>query len=500
MLTKIRRALPLLASVALILGLGGVAAWGHLATAGHVLQTQRTDRLRLEQTLGGLTAQYLQFNFLDTQRDADAVTWNLRPNDAADRAALQRTVLGSHLNTYGAMLTTPLGQPLTSYATGALPSPLDPGLGPLRLALLAGRPGLSNVLHAGTTPVVAFAVPVRRAGAVVGLLVSFADLRTWPLQVYNSTLNVGPSARPYVVDAGGTVTASGTVAAVGKPLDAVPTSLSQARSAVLTTTRHGVDSVVSYSPAGFGWTAVTIQPQAAFSSGLQARSQRDALALVALLTLVVLVLLWLNHSRQRALRRLADERLQDPLTGLAQRRLFHLKLESALARQLRTGAPLTVVYCDLNDFKAVNDTYGHNVGDQLLVAVARRMDATTRADDFVARLGGDEFALVLEGTDAQEAAEVVARLRAAVEQPLALNGNALQPRIAIGAAVLRDPDRADDLLAEADLAMYRVKHGGTDSPVVVLSALPASREDAPQVVPPRSPLDLTADQPEHRPL
>ncbi|MGB8649726.1 MAG: diguanylate cyclase [Mycobacteriales bacterium] len=478
--TQVRKALLLGASVGLILVLGLLAAWGQLSTAARVDRVQRADRLQLQVTLGGLTGQYLQFAFLDAQRAAAAVPWSLRPDDPADRGRLEQAVHASPLASYGATLTTPEGRPLTSYAPGGLPSPLDPGLQPLRRALAAGRPGLSDVLRSGSTSLVAFAVPVLRTGKVAGLLLVYADVRSWPLQGYDSTLSLGHSAKPYVLDVEGTVTASGDSAAVGTRLTGLPAAATAGGSGVTTVSRAGRRVVVSYSAAAYGWSVVTLEDEDAFSSGLQASSQRDAIALTVLLTLVVVLLVWFNHSRQKALRRLAEDRLYDPLTGLALRRLLGLRLEAAVARHRRSRAPLAVLFCDLDGFKAVNDGFGHAVGDQLLVAVASRMREAVRENDFLARLGGDEFLVLLEATDSEEVAVVGARLRAAVEQPLVLDGVELQPRISVGGAVLRDQSRADDLLRAADLAMYEVKHGTVTEAVVVLDRTedPKLLEDA----------------------
>lgn len=470
-LTLLRKTLLLLVSVALVVGLGAVAAWGHLSTARHVDAAQRADRLRLQQTLSGLTDQYLQFAFLDTQRAAAAARWRLRPGDSTDRAHLQQVVTGSPLASYGATLTTVTGRPLTSWAQGELPRPTDPGFAPLRAALEAGKPGLSSVLQVGDRSLIAFAVPVAQDGAVAGLMLAFADARTWPLQDYDSTILLGEKAATYVVDANGRVAASSRPSSVGHRLDRLPAVVTAGGNGVVDVRGGGRTDVVSYAPVGHGWTTLTTQDSEAFSGGVQSRSQRDALVLVVLLTVVVVLLAALNHKRLQALRRLAEERLHDALTGLPQRGLFSFRLDAALARQRRTGQPLTVLYCDLDGFKHVNDTLGHNAGDQLLVAVARRLRAVTRDEDFVARLGGDEFALIIEGADAAEVREVVARLLGCVQQPVPVGTQVVQPRISVGAAVLQDAGRADDLLREADMAMYQAKKHRLPGSVVVLEAL-----------------------------
>jgi diguanylate cyclase (GGDEF)-like protein len=477
MLRQARRALPLLLSALLVGVLGGLAVWGHLEGDRQVGSAQRADRLRVQQILTGLTEQFLQFVILDTSRAAEGESWNLRRGDAQDQAALARLARTSHLTTYGATLTTLAGERLSGYASASAPSPGDAGFAPLRRALLAGRPGVSDLVRAGDRDVVAFAVPVRREGVPVALLLVYADARTWPLQAYDRSIDLGPSAVTHVVDGRGRVVTSNDPSTLGTQLPDLPKGVTAEDRGVVTVSRAGRQEVVSWAGLDNGWMTITTQPLEAFSSGRASDSRRELALLVALVVAVMVVLLGLNHLRARALRRLAEERLHDPLTGLAQRRLFELRLDAAFARQRRSGNPLALLFCDLDAFKSVNDTYGHNVGDRYLAAVAQRLLGETRDDDLVARIGGDEFAVLLEGTDVGEAERVAQRLREAVDQPLELGGTQLRPRVSVGVAVLRDPSRADDLLAEADLAMYRVKRGDADG-VVVLDA--AAHEVVPQ--------------------
>ena len=162
-------------------------------------------------------------------------------------------------------------------------------------------------------------------------------------------------------------------------------------------------------------------------------------------------------ARQEELRRQA---FTDPLTGVANRALFLDRLEHVLEQHARDGRAVAVVFLDLDDFKLVNDSYGHAVGDELLVRVAERIVGATRAGDTVARLGGDEFAVLLEGSpDAGDAAE---RIRAALARPFLLTGAGAEPAIGVSvgvAAVGPDdaPVGADALLARSDAAMYADK-------------------------------------------
>ena len=161
--------------------------------------------------------------------------------------------------------------------------------------------------------------------------------------------------------------------------------------------------------------------------------------------------------------RLVDEMthqaMHDQLTGLANRLQFTGQLRDALSRAREEIQPVTLLYMDLDGFKPVNDEFGHDVGDQLLVAVAKRLASCTRAEDTVARLGGDEFAvLIASQTAPADAEEVSDRLAAAVMRPFVIDGHQLHLGISIGRAVFPiDADDADGLLRCADAAMFSVK-------------------------------------------
>ncbi|HTP23936.1 MAG TPA: diguanylate cyclase [Solirubrobacteraceae bacterium] len=161
--------------------------------------------------------------------------------------------------------------------------------------------------------------------------------------------------------------------------------------------------------------------------------------------------------------RLVDEMthqaLHDQLTGLANRLQFTGQLRDALSRAREEIHPVTLLYMDLDGFKPVNDEFGHDVGDQLLVAVAKRLASCTRADDTVARLGGDEFAVLIDSQTAPaDAEEVSDRLAAAITRPFVIDGHRLHLGVSIGRAVFPiDADDADGLLRCADAAMFGVK-------------------------------------------
>jgi diguanylate cyclase (GGDEF)-like protein len=161
----------------------------------------------------------------------------------------------------------------------------------------------------------------------------------------------------------------------------------------------------------------------------------------------------------RLLDEVSHQALHDPLTGLGNRLQFSRRLRAAIERARQNVQPLTLLYLDLDGFKPVNDEFGHDVGDQLLVAVARRLNACTRADDAVARLGGDEFAVLIDSQTAPHDAEKVSdRLATALTEPFVIDGHELHLGASIGRAVYPiDADDADGLLRCADAAMFEVK-------------------------------------------
>jgi diguanylate cyclase (GGDEF)-like protein len=159
---------------------------------------------------------------------------------------------------------------------------------------------------------------------------------------------------------------------------------------------------------------------------------------------------------------LAHQAGHDPLTGLANRTRIHQFMDDAIKAARRRGEMFALLLLDLDSFKDVNDSLGHDSGDRLLREVARRLQEQVREGDMAARLGGDEFCLLLRDIDdAEQAAEVAQRCLDALAEPLALKGMAIGVRGSIGIALY--PDDAGEtnaLLMAADTAMYAAKHGG----------------------------------------
>jgi diguanylate cyclase (GGDEF)-like protein len=156
---------------------------------------------------------------------------------------------------------------------------------------------------------------------------------------------------------------------------------------------------------------------------------------------------------------LAEQATRDPLTGLANRRLLDELLGLALRSVNRSGGRLTVAFLDLDDFKTVNDTHGHEAGDTVLRATAARLEAVVRDADVVARYGGDEFVVVYEGADDHEVRDLVERIHGALSAPIEVGGGvAVQCRASVGIADTRSTAPiASELIGAADRAMLEVK-------------------------------------------
>lgn len=181
--------------------------------------------------------------------------------------------------------------------------------------------------------------------------------------------------------------------------------------------------------------------------------ERSLLLLAPLLAATAVAL----RTAARSLRRRHDA-THDPLTGLANRRLFDQELDAVLRVGAPGDDPVALVLVDLDGFKSINDSYGHEHGDRVLVEVAERMAAVCRPSDVVARIGGDEFALLLPRTDPAAAGEVVARLEEAIDRPIDLDGTPASVGASAGLAVAPgDGCSAGALLRSADDAMYQAK-------------------------------------------
>jgi two-component system cell cycle response regulator len=156
--------------------------------------------------------------------------------------------------------------------------------------------------------------------------------------------------------------------------------------------------------------------------------------------------------------------ITDGLTGLWNRRLFDLRLSEELQRAIRFQEPFGLILIDLDHFKAVNDRFGHQAGDAVLVEVARRLTDATREVDVVTRFGGEEFALILPKTPVAGTMRLANKVREVVaEQPFAAGDASIPLTVSVGAACYPEHGlSAPELVAAADAALYRAKDGGRD--------------------------------------
>jgi diguanylate cyclase (GGDEF)-like protein len=218
-----------------------------------------------------------------------------------------------------------------------------------------------------------------------------------------------------------------------------------------------------------GWTVATFGALA----GEGVFGDANALALliggIALSALLAALVFVLATGRSRALRlvgertgELRHQALHDALTGLPNRTLISDRIEQLLARNRRAGTDGAALYVDLDEFKNINDTLGHEAGDRLLVAVAARLRSTLRDADTIGRMGGDEFVVLIDGGELTVAPNLVAeRLLDVMRQPFQLDeaGTPLTINTSIGIAV-GDRASAGEMLRDADVALYQAKAGG----------------------------------------
>ncbi len=320
-------------------------------------------------------------------------------------------------------------------------------------AAVAGGVGISGLVPSAArrVPVTAVAIPF---DTVVGRRVlsgAFTPQKT-PLGAYLSSVVPVQGANAFLVDESGDVLASGDGVA------AMPAGLTKLREGVTQVSVGGDAVTAAVSPIeGAPWRVVLTVP----SHGLHAPVERGrrapwillgAFAAVGIATLSLLQRLSRARSEAHATAR------TDKLTGLPNRRAMEEALTGAVARAIRHGEPLALLMVDLDHFKSINDSHGHNVGDAALRVATEQLDQAARAGDMAGRWGGDEFIVALSHTDLDGGMVVAERIREAIagaqlqEHPVTLSAS-------IGLAVLH-AGGADALLRDADAALYAAKDAG----------------------------------------
>jgi diguanylate cyclase (GGDEF)-like protein len=488
----LRRYASLVLVLALIVGGGLVGVVTARAATDRAVEVRRADRDAFRSVVAKLMVGYLQMTLasLNDQATRDQDTPNsftMRPDSKQDAVRLRRMVDGSLFFRQGAVLTDLSGRPLTSYApAGPLPPITDSGYTPLIASLRQGQPGLSSVMTVDDREMVAFAVPVVRNRVPRGLLIGYMRFDAdGPSKQFLEAAPLPERARLMVVDTTGTIAASNRPALVGTPTPALKAfrAATAGRSGLLEEDQDGVEYVSAYAPMGLsGWTVVVEEPTADFLGPIQAGGTRVQLALLMVLIAAAGTVSVLHHRRQMALQQLAEQALRDPLTDLPNRILFQSRLDAVATPPADGGGDaVALLFCDLDGFKQVNDGYGHEAGDRLLMIVAQRLRDSVREDDLVARIGGDEFTILLSSRQtsaaelAERAADVANRIGAALADPvdLGLGRPPVRIGVSIGISVL-DPENhpADallgrpcgpSLLRSADEAMYSAKARGGGS-------------------------------------
>jgi diguanylate cyclase (GGDEF)-like protein len=241
--------------------------------------------------------------------------------------------------------------------------------------------------------------------------------------------------------------------------------------------RTGGRTFVSGRVPSSRWTVVLSVPDGTLYTSVDGATANAAWLLFAAFVAAICALLTLLLLAARGARRLAAanrtadaaaelayERLHDPLTGLTNRALFAARAEQAVVAARRRGRSVAVVFMDIDHYKLINDSLGHEVGDEVLREVARRLVKSVRGADTVSRFGGDEFVVLCDDlVDAHAALPAVERIRAGLEGPVDVGGRSVPVTFSIGVATGGDGGRsAAELLADADAAMYRAKELGRD--------------------------------------
>jgi diguanylate cyclase (GGDEF)-like protein len=170
----------------------------------------------------------------------------------------------------------------------------------------------------------------------------------------------------------------------------------------------------------------------------------------------------LNRALEQKRLALATKVMECPVTGLPNRRGLHVSIGAALKTRRENGGRISILFCDLNCFKEINDLHGHQVGDDLLIEIGRRLQRSLRSGDILSRLGGDEFVVLTMGLlDEGAAFQLAMRLNDAAGQPWSVEDHTIRPSMSIGITISDDPEiSVNELIRRDDLAMYEAKTNG----------------------------------------
>jgi diguanylate cyclase (GGDEF)-like protein len=358
------------------------------------------------------------------------------------------------------LVTVAIGGAAVLWYFVAGPSALADGLPPLQVILAIAYPLGDLLLLLGATATLLWGLPSssKRALSVttagVGLYV-LADV-IWGYIVLHGTYRGGDRVDTLWI-------AAATLFAVGAALQ--PATQPAERAAPIAVARRGA-GWLPYGALGATFALLlVVQRHAPFFPDLSITVMAVAVAMVVGARQLVAqrALADEQATSQELMVRLRHQAFHDDLTGIANRALFKERLDHALSRRPVPGAHPAVLIIDLDGFKSVNDHFGHDTGDQLLIAVAERLRSCVRRADTAARLGGDEFVVLIEDVaDAAAALQIGRHILSVIGQPLTLGDLDILPRASIGIAVRRGGETlsSEALLGAADEAMYQAKDRG----------------------------------------
>jgi diguanylate cyclase (GGDEF)-like protein len=441
-----------------------------LGAAQYLTGSQANSRHAITARLQARVTAAAQFASLDVRdisnrERAQAEIWLRGPAPSHRNIALAASDLGARagvlLNSEGDVLQV---LPADRALLGVDIAPAFAGL----TAALAGHTGVSDVVttEVSMTSAVALTIPFRSHTGRRVFSVTFAVSRT-PLQAYVSHLLVAPGNHVYLVDSAENLVASGPTVLSGNLAGRDPrlSALLRRRSAGTYSSRNQEQVFVSARITDTPWRIVAVEPAAQLYSSIDGPGRTLAWLALAGLALAGLVIIIFGFRLAQGRSRLAQLASQlarlariDPLTELSNRRDLDEILDATLSAARREGTPLSLLLVDIDHFKQINDTAGHDTGDAVLVQVARSMRASLRAEDSLGRWGGEEFLAVLPNTDAENACLVAERLRSHI--PHATSASDQPPvTVTIGVAT-NDSGSRRELLSRADAALYVGKRSG----------------------------------------
>jgi diguanylate cyclase (GGDEF)-like protein len=459
--------------VVVLMAVGWLAVMGGLAV--YLSNSQANARRGLTQRLSARAQAGAEFASLYVQdiiarEQTQARRWLAAPNatmeDLSNAASAMEVNAAVLLDSTGRVLQTLPAKP-------ALLGKVITGKYAHLATAVAGRTAVSNVVPSAARglPVVGFALPFKSSDGRRVFSPAF-DVAKTPLGAYMSHLVLTPGRHVYLVDARGTLIAASDAFSSGENLAHADPRLADQARARNSGSYPAVGGPRWFETAairGTPWRIVVSVPAAALFAAVDGTGQTLAwivlvgLALAGLIIAAIGLRLARSRERLKAVNRELDRLGRvDSLTNVSNRRDIEEKLVAAASSAERHATTLSVLLIDVDHFKRVNDTFGHQAGDHVLVTVAQTIQSALRVEDSVGRWGGEEFLALLPATDAQNAVGVAERIRVAVAdaEPEASSGEAIT--VTVGVAEWQSQG-IDDLIKRADAALYAGKANGRNT-------------------------------------